>query len=102
MAAAMTLSTCACRKFDPHISVMQSAKDRAAEYATNRLDRALRRRVRQPLQARDRAHDQNDRSDCHRPAARGFIDRLRREGHAVAQDWLAHWPDVGCYPDDAA
>jgi hypothetical protein len=34
--------------------------------------------------------------------ARGFIDQLRKEGHAVAQDWLARWPDVGCYPDDAA
>ena len=34
--------------------------------------------------------------------SRGFIDRLRKEGHAVAQDWLARWPDVGCYPDDAA
>jgi NTE family protein len=34
--------------------------------------------------------------------SRGFIDRLRKEGHVVAQDWLARWPDVGCYPDDAA
>ena len=34
--------------------------------------------------------------------SRGFIDRLRKEGHAVAHDWLARWPDVGCYPDDAA
>lgn len=34
--------------------------------------------------------------------SRGFIDRLRKEGHTVAQDWLARWPDVGCYPDDAA
>ena len=34
--------------------------------------------------------------------SRGFIDRLRKEGHAVAQDWLSRWPDVGCYPDDAA
>jgi len=34
--------------------------------------------------------------------SRGFIDRLRKEGRAVAQDWLARWPDVGCYPDDAA
>ena len=33
--------------------------------------------------------------------SRGFIDRLRKEGHAVAQDWLARWPDVGCYPDAA-
>jgi NTE family protein len=34
--------------------------------------------------------------------SRGFMDWLRREGHAVAQDWLSRWPDVGCYPDDAA
>ncbi len=34
--------------------------------------------------------------------SRGFIDRLRQEGHTVAQDWLDRWPDVGCYPDDAA
>ncbi len=34
--------------------------------------------------------------------SRGFIDRLRKEGHAVAQDWLARWPEVGHYPDDAA
>ncbi len=32
----------------------------------------------------------------------GFMDRLRREGEAVARDWLSRWPDVGCYPDDAA
>ncbi|MGZ8373104.1 MAG: patatin-like phospholipase family protein [Rhodoplanes sp.] len=34
--------------------------------------------------------------------SRGFIDRLRKEGHEVAQDWLARWPAVGHYPDDAA
>lgn len=34
--------------------------------------------------------------------SRGFIDGLRKEGHAVARDWLARWPEVGCYPDDAA
>ncbi len=34
--------------------------------------------------------------------SRGFIDRLRKEGHAVAQDWLSRWPEVGHYPDDAA
>jgi NTE family protein len=34
--------------------------------------------------------------------SRGFIERLRKEGHAVAQDWLSRWPDVGCYPEDAA
>jgi NTE family protein len=34
--------------------------------------------------------------------SRGFIDGLRKEGHAVARGWLARWPDVGCYPDDAA
>ncbi len=27
--------------------------------------------------------------------SRGFIDRLRNEGHAVAQDWLARWPRSG-------
>jgi NTE family protein len=32
-----------------------------------------------------------------------FMDRLRQEGHAVARDWLARWPDnVDCYPEDAA
>lgn len=34
--------------------------------------------------------------------SRDFMDRLRMEGHAVARDWLARWPNVGCYPDDAA
>ncbi|HEX5845876.1 MAG TPA: patatin-like phospholipase family protein [Rhodoplanes sp.] len=34
--------------------------------------------------------------------SRAFIDRLRKEGHEVAQDWLARWPAVGHYPDDAA
>lgn len=34
--------------------------------------------------------------------ARGFIDGLRSEGHAVAQDWLSRWPQKQCYPDDAA
>ncbi|MGZ9020175.1 MAG: patatin-like phospholipase family protein [Rhodoplanes sp.] len=34
--------------------------------------------------------------------SRAFIDRLRKEGHEVAQDWLARWPEVGHYPDDAA
>jgi len=34
--------------------------------------------------------------------SRAFIDRLRREGHEVARDWLNGWPDVGRYPDDAA
>ena len=34
--------------------------------------------------------------------SRGFIDRLRREGHEVTQEWLNGWPEnVGCYPDDA-
>ena len=33
---------------------------------------------------------------------RDFIDLLREEGRAVARDWLDRWPDVGCYPDDAA
>ncbi|MGZ8402206.1 MAG: patatin-like phospholipase family protein [Rhodoplanes sp.] len=34
--------------------------------------------------------------------SRAFIDRLRKEGHEVAQDWLARWPAVSHYPDDAA
>lgn len=34
--------------------------------------------------------------------SRGFIDRLRAEGREVARDWLDRWPDVDCYPDDAA
>lgn len=34
--------------------------------------------------------------------SRTFIARLRAEGHEVARDWLERWPDVGCYPDDAA
>ncbi len=34
--------------------------------------------------------------------SRGFINRLRDEGRAVAHEWLNSWPDVGCYPDDAA
>jgi NTE family protein len=34
--------------------------------------------------------------------SRGFMDRLRREGEEVAREWLQHWPNVGCYPEDAA
>jgi len=35
--------------------------------------------------------------------SREFMDELRKEGHAVARNWLDHWPDnVGCYPEDAA
>jgi NTE family protein len=30
-----------------------------------------------------------------------FTNRLRQKGHNVARDWLARWPDVGCYPHDA-
>jgi NTE family protein len=33
---------------------------------------------------------------------REFTNRLRKEGREVARDWLDRWPDVGCYPDDAA
>jgi NTE family protein len=34
--------------------------------------------------------------------SRDFMDQLRIEGRAVAQDWLDGWPEkVGCYPDDA-
>ena len=31
-----------------------------------------------------------------------FTNRLRQEGHEVARAWLKRWPDVGCYPEDAA
>jgi NTE family protein len=34
--------------------------------------------------------------------SRDFMDRLRKEGRAVARNWLDRWPDVGCYPEDAA
>jgi NTE family protein len=34
--------------------------------------------------------------------SRGFMDRLCREGEEVAREWLQHWPNVGCYPEDAA
>jgi len=34
--------------------------------------------------------------------SRGFMEQLRREGETVAREWLQHWPDVGCYPEDAA
>jgi NTE family protein len=35
--------------------------------------------------------------------SRDFMDRLRKEGGAVARDWLNLWPEhVGCYPEDAA
>jgi NTE family protein len=34
--------------------------------------------------------------------SRSFLDQLRKEGHEVAQDWLAKWPNVGTYPEDAA
>jgi hypothetical protein len=37
--------TCACRKLDPHILVMQSAQNGAAEYATNGLDSTWIRRI---------------------------------------------------------
>jgi NTE family protein len=30
-----------------------------------------------------------------------FMDRLRREGREVAEEWLADWPNVGRYPEDA-
>lgn len=52
-------------------------------------------KMRQETAAELRTSSKFDRS-------RGFIDRLRREGQEVARDWLARWPDVGCYPDDAA
>jgi NTE family protein len=34
--------------------------------------------------------------------SRGFIERLRAEGREVARAWLDRWPEVDCYPDDAA
>jgi len=30
-----------------------------------------------------------------------FMDKMRREGHRVAQDWLANWPMPEVYPQDA-
>ena len=33
--------------------------------------------------------------------SRAFMDQMRQEGRAVAQDWLANWPGVGTYPQDA-
>ena len=34
---------------------------------------------------------------------RDFTNLLRKEGRAVARDWLDRWPEnVGCYPEDAA
>jgi NTE family protein len=34
--------------------------------------------------------------------SREFMDQLRQEGQAIARDWLDRWPNVGCYPEDAA
>jgi NTE family protein len=31
-----------------------------------------------------------------------LMDQLRAEGHAIAQDWLRQWPNVGSWPTDAA
>ena len=33
--------------------------------------------------------------------SKDFLDELRQEGHAVAQNWLANWPNVPKYPEDA-
>jgi NTE family protein len=33
--------------------------------------------------------------------SRAFMERLRGEGHDVAQSWLEQWPNVGEYPEDA-
>jgi hypothetical protein len=30
-----------------------------------------------------------------------LMRRLREEGCEVATEWLANWPNVGSYPDDA-
>ena len=32
--------------------------------------------------------------------SRAFADQMRLEGREAAQDWLAHWPNVGTYPQD--
>jgi NTE family protein len=34
--------------------------------------------------------------------SRNFMDQLSAEGRQVARDWLDRWPNVGCYPEDAA
>ena len=35
--------------------------------------------------------------------SRDFMYQLRKEGRAVARDWLDRWPEkAGCYPEDAA
>jgi hypothetical protein len=39
------LPTCACRKLDPHVLVMQSTQERPGEYATSALGGARNRRV---------------------------------------------------------
>jgi NTE family protein len=31
-----------------------------------------------------------------------FMHRLRDEGREIAGEWLDQWPQVGCYPNDAA
>jgi NTE family protein len=31
-----------------------------------------------------------------------FLEDLRAEGRQVARAWLNRWPNVGCYPEDAA
>jgi len=44
-AAPILDSTCACRKLDPYVLVMQSTQDRTGDYATNGLDGARNRSV---------------------------------------------------------
>lgn len=34
--------------------------------------------------------------------SRTFMDQLRQEGREVAQEWLAKWPNVHQYSNDAA
>ena len=46
--------SCACRKLNPYVLVMQSTQDRTGEYATNGLDGARNRRV--LVQGQVRAH----------------------------------------------
>ena len=42
---ALVAIACPCRKLDPHVLVMQSTQDWAADYATNGLDGARDRRI---------------------------------------------------------
>ena len=39
------MTSCACRKLDPYVLVIQTTKDRVAEYGANRLDGTRDRRI---------------------------------------------------------